>query len=74
MTYILVTFAVHPCAEGVSPCLNGGHCFSTDDVTAICSCVNGFTGTHCETGKRTNDFLRFIFLELVTILCLNLNY
>ena len=33
-----------------NPCENGGNC--TDGVNEYnCTCVSGYTGTECETGK-----------------------
>lgn len=38
---------INECAS--SPCENGGHC--RDGINSFtCTCVNGFTGTLCETG------------------------
>ena len=39
---------VHECKS--SPCMNGGSC--EDKVNSYeCSCVGGYTGEHCESGK-----------------------
>ena len=36
-----------------NPCENGGSC--TDNVNHYtCSCADGYTGIHCETGKNLN--------------------
>lgn len=38
---------INECAS--SPCENGGYCH--DGINSFtCNCVNGFTGTLCETG------------------------
>lgn len=47
-------------------CNNGGTC-STNTGTAVCTCLIGFTGTRCETGKYTQKKLKsslFVFLNL----------
>ena len=39
-----------------NPCLNGATC--TDAVNQYtCSCVAGYTGTHCETGTSSTSIL-----------------
>ncbi len=41
-----------PCERNVDQCKNNGMC--TDDNTggSTCTCVNGYTGANCETGKN----------------------
>ena len=39
-----------------SPCDNGGTCTDLLDGYS-CTCVDGYTGSHCETGEETT----FIF-------------
>ena len=50
-----------------SPCMNGASC--ADAVKSYtCGCVDGYTGTHCETGSSltmtTNSSLRSSMLNL----------
>ena len=43
---------VDECASG--PCMNGGNCL--DGVNSYtCKCINGFTGSNCETGMSQCD-------------------
>lgn len=38
---------------GSQPCVNGATC--NDEVNAYsCTCLAGYTGGHCETGKQLN--------------------
>jgi len=37
---------------GSNPCENGATCIDAVD-SYTCSCVAGYTGTHCETGNST---------------------
>ena len=39
-----------------NPCENGGNC--TAGVEYSCTCVTGFTGTDCETGKLLGSILQ----------------
>ena len=32
------------------PCRNGGNCIIGDDSSYQCQCVNGWTGTNCQSG------------------------
>ena len=42
---------VNPCDS--SPCQNGGICFrSGSREVYVCSCSDGFSGIHCENGKK----------------------
>ncbi|XP_071965386.1 uncharacterized protein [Antedon mediterranea] len=47
--YLYVTVVkcqvINPCYS--SPCLNGGACTQLPDIY-LCSCLSGYTGTHCE--------------------------
>ena len=39
-----------------NPCENGGNC--TDGVNEyLCTCISGYTGTDCETGKLLQTVL-----------------
>ena len=46
--YIFISDLCEP-----NPCLNGGVCSQISNVQFICNCVNGFTGTTCQTSKYT---------------------
>ena len=41
--------AVNNC-EPTNPCQNGGQCV-TQAVGYTCTCLTGYTGTHCETSE-----------------------
>ena len=46
------------CTE--TPCLNGGTCLETND-TRVCSCVTGYKGKDCQTGKVGDMFVSLGF-------------
>lgn len=49
---------INECAS--SPCENGGYC--RDGINSFtCTCVNGFTGTLCETGMYVTVSICFFF-------------
>ena len=51
-----------PCDS--QPCQNGGNCFRSGDAYAyICSCLVGYDGTNCETGKTTTRTIFFIMFS-----------
>ena len=41
-----------PC-ETSTPCLNNGVCTNDNLGGYKCTCLTGFTGTNCQTGKKT---------------------
>ena len=47
----LLDLAVNVCAS--NPCRNGGTCRSSGSGYT-CSCISGWTGTRCESGKDYN--------------------
>jgi len=47
-----------------NPCQNGGSC--TDNVNSYsCACVDGYTGTNCETGIIT--FFHYMSMHLLWV-------
>ena len=48
LTFFLYFPDVDECAS--SPCLNGGTCLDQQNHY-ICNCINGYSGTNCETSK-----------------------
>ncbi len=49
-----------------SACLNGGTCNS---ATGACTCMNGFTGSSCETSKSIYQAIkRFIYFFILFII------
>ena len=47
-----------------NPCENGGNC--TDGVNEyFCTCIPGYTGTDCETGKLLQTLLQKYILPYV---------
>ncbi len=51
-----------------SPCQNGGSC--TDSLNSYtCNCVDGYIGTHCETGIFQMFILQSISLKFALVSC-----
>jgi hypothetical protein len=48
ITYYLFVIAINVCKP--DPCKNGGSCWPKGGTDYACACVDGYTGTHCETG------------------------
>ena len=47
-------------------CENGGACVNSTG-TAVCTCVNGYTGSSCETGELNRPLIFFKILNYVSI-------
>lgn len=47
------------------PCENGGTCTNPEPDKFQCSCLDGFSGLHCEIGKARLD--RFLYFDLCLI-------
>ena len=49
VVFVFLHLIVNPCTN--NPCQNGGTCTVAGDDTYSCSCVEGFEGDNCETGR-----------------------